>query len=180
MVLGAMEVGRELFVSSKKRKQTTRCFEGILKWRFFITKLPCERENSTGVVFKQIKQPLSPGRPPYGPPLSSSEMGGHDSRDVPPEEQRGDFPGEHWDAVMGLRLRFASLRPPQTFQARSIVPLQALASEVSIVKVQKNMRQGRFRLIAVRYYYSTCVLNIQTRDFLKNEAGIKRTLDLRG
>jgi len=48
-----------LFVSSKKRKQTTRRWEGIFKWRFFI-KLPCERKKSTEVVFKQIKQLLFP------------------------------------------------------------------------------------------------------------------------
>jgi len=50
----------QLFVFPKKRKQTTRRWEGIFKWMFFIIKLPCERENSAGVVFKQIKQLLFP------------------------------------------------------------------------------------------------------------------------
>jgi hypothetical protein len=42
------------------------------------------------VVFLQNKQPpsLSPGRPPYSPPISSSEMGGHDFGDVLPEGHR--------------------------------------------------------------------------------------------
>ena len=38
---------------------------GFSSERFFIVMLPCERENSTGIVFKQIKQ-MPPSRKDTG------------------------------------------------------------------------------------------------------------------
>ncbi len=79
-------------------EQTTRRWEGILKRRFFIIDLPCERGNSTGIVFKQIKQL---------PPKEHREDG---RQDQPP--RHGDTKENHFRKSSKKRLE----QPPIRFR----------------------------------------------------------------